>query len=105
MDVPIKHLEEIWTADGKKLGVAKYLHYRLEGVDPELELYATYLEVEDFEYGTEYFVPTDFLAGRNTNQERVSLTTSLQQVLENTWTRRPDFLLHKAGRTEPLPRQ
>jgi hypothetical protein len=105
MNVKINHLEEVWTADGRRLGLAKFLHHRLDSVDPELEYYAAYLEVENLEYGTEYYVPTDFIAGRATPGGRLELTTTLKQVMDNTWSRRPEFVLHGASRSERLPKE
>ena len=101
MDIQIKKLEEVWTADGQKLGLAVHLYHRLEGVDPKLELYEQYLEVENLEIGDNYFVPTEFLR-RDGEGGRLATTVKLRAVLERTWTRQPDFVFSRAGRREEL---
>ncbi|MCI0394894.1 MAG: hypothetical protein L0332_17090 [Chloroflexi bacterium] len=103
MELDIKRLEEVWTADNKKLGLAQSLFHRLGGVDPELGFYDTYLEVENFEYGDDYYVPTDFIKGRDPKTGRVMLSISLQKVMERTWSRLPDFVAHGQARKELLP--
>ena len=64
--------------------------------------YASYLEVESFEYGATYFVPTDFIAPREPESGRVTLTVTLQEVMEHTWFVMPDFILHGEARKETL---
>lgn len=101
MDTPIKKLEEVWTADGRKLGQATTLYHRLEDIDPELELYAQYLEVCNLDIGDNYFVPTDFLR-REGADGRLVTTVNFREVMERTWTRMPDFVFSRAGRKEEL---
>jgi hypothetical protein len=101
MDTPIKKLEEVWTADHQKLGQASHLYHRLENSDPALELYARYLEVCNLEIGDNYFVPMEFLR-RDEGNGRLITTVKLQEVLERTWTRQPDFIFSQAGRREEL---
>lgn len=102
MDFTISKLEEVWTADDKKLGVANAVYHRLEGVNPELKYYASYLHVQNFDYGDDYYIPTDFIDGRDQESGKLSLTKTFQQILENTWTRMPEFILHGNGRIEKL---
>jgi hypothetical protein len=102
MDFVINKLEEIWTADDKKLGVANAIYHRLEGVNSELRYYADYLHVQNFDYGDDYYIPTDFIAGRNEKTGTVTLKKTFQEVLNNTWTRMPEFILHGQGQIEKL---
>lgn len=102
MDFTVNELEEIWTADDKKLGVANAVYHRLEGVNPELGYYATYLHVQNFDYGDDYYIPTDFLKGRDEKTGLLVVQKTFQQILENTWTRMPEFILHGNGRIEKL---
>jgi hypothetical protein len=99
MDTSIAKLEEVWTADGQRLGQAASLYHRLEEVDPELELYGQYLEVCNLEIGDNYFVPMGFLR-RDGAGGRLVTTVKLQEVLERTWTRQPDFVFSGKGRRE-----
>lgn len=102
MDFAIKKLEEVWTADDKKLGVANAIYHRLEGVNAELRYYADYLHVQNFEYGDDYYIPTDFIEGRDETTGQLVLKTTFQKVLEKTWTRMPEFILHGNGQIEKL---
>jgi hypothetical protein len=101
MDTPIKRLEEVWTADGRKLGQTVHLYHRLEGIAPELELYEQYLEVCNLEIGDNYFVPMEFLR-RDGEGGRLVTTVNFREVMERTWTRQPDFVFSGAGRREEL---
>lgn len=51
MELEIKKLDEVWTADSQKLGLAQYLFHRTKEIDPDLQYYASYLEVEDYQFG------------------------------------------------------
>jgi hypothetical protein len=102
MDFVINKLEEIWTADDKKLGEANAIYHRLEGVNPELRYYAHYLHVQNFDYGDDYYIPTDFIKGRDEKTGSVVLEKTFQEVLTNTWTRMPEFILHGNGQIEKL---
>lgn len=102
MELTISKLEEVWTADDKKLGVANAIYHRLEGINPELKYYASYLHVQNFDYGDDYYIPTDFIEGREEETGRLSLNRKFQEVLENTWTRMPEFVLQGNGRIEKL---
>jgi len=102
MDFTINKLEEVWTADDKKLGVANAIYHRLEGVNPELKYYASYLHVQNFDYGDDYYIPTDFIDGRDQKTGKLSLRKTFHEVLENTWTRMPEFVLQGNGLIEKL---
>lgn len=103
MEDSIKRFEEIWTVEGKKLGLAKYLYHRQSEINPKLQLYARYLEVENFEYGDDYYVPTDFIEGRDPESGEISLSVSFDEVMRRTWFRMPDFIAHGDSRREELP--
>lgn len=103
MEPDIKKLEEIWTVDDKKLGLAQNLFHRIDDTNPELQLYATYLKIENFEYGEVFYVPTDFVAVRAAESAKVSLTVSYDEVMQRTWFRMPDFVAHGQDRKVDLP--
>lgn len=102
MDFTVSKLEDIWTADDKKLGVANAIYHRLEGVNPELKYYASYLHVQNFDYGDDYYIATDFINGRDSKSNRLTLKVTFQEVLSNTWTRMPEFILHGNCHVEKL---
>jgi hypothetical protein len=100
----IKFLDEVWTEDGHKLGEVHHIHHRPGEVDPDLLLYETYLEIQDFGLGMTYFVPTEFVQVDGTNG-RVIVNESFREVLSNRWNNRPPFIAGGFARTEELPRR
>lgn len=102
MEQNIKKLEEIWTADKQKLGRAQQLFHRTDDINPSLQLYASYLEIEDYDLGLVYFVPTDFILDRDEASGKIQLNATKKQVMERTWFRMPDFVAHGKARKEPL---
>ena len=62
MELEIKKLDTVWTSDQKKLGLVQNLFHREDEVDPDLLLYATYLEVSNYDYGEIYYVPTEYIS-------------------------------------------
>ena len=103
MDHEIKKFDEVWTADEKKLGLAQKMFHRQNEVNPDLQLYATYLEVDNFEYGEGFYIPTDFITGRDPVTGHLLLTVTTNQVMNHTWFRMPDFVTHKLYDQELLP--
>ena len=101
-DLVFMKLDEVWTADEQKLGLAHHLYHRTDEVNPELEYYASYLEVESFEIGEIYYITTDFVAGRDPDLRRVTLAVDLKTVLKRTWARMPDFIAHNNAEKEAL---
>jgi hypothetical protein len=102
MEHEIKKLDEVWTADGKRLGVARTLFHRQGDADPALKLYRSYLGVTSFDYGDDYYVPTDFIAAYDGDQGRVTLSVTLQKVQEYTWSRLPGFVASGMSQREEL---
>jgi len=102
MNLNIHKLEEVWTADGKKLGLAEKIYHRVKAAEPELELYESYLEIENFELGSSFFVPFDFIRNDEVQTERIELAVTFDDVHRNTWTRMPFFVAHGEAREEAL---
>lgn len=103
MEIDIKKLDEVWTSDDKMLGLAQQMFHRIDEVNPDLRLYASYLEVENFDYGEVFYVPTDFIEERELESGRTLLSVTHSQVMNNTWFRMPDFVAHGQDRKETLP--
>lgn len=99
----IRKQDEVWTADGKKLGTARQLFHRTEGANPELRLYEAYLEVEDFDYGANFYVPTDFITERQAETGHLLLSKKRDEAMELTWFRMPEFVAQGRSRKEALP--
>lgn len=93
---------EVWTKDGIRLGMARRWHYRPEEeINPEDLLFASYLEVENFELGDVFFVPDVYLTHAD-GSDRVVVDATMWQVERRTWTRMPDFAAFGRGRAALL---
>ena len=103
MNARYQKLDEVWTSDGQKLGLAQRLFHRAEDAEPANLLYESYLEVENFELGSTYFVPTDFIEEVEGESEKLMLSKSFSEVQEKTWFRMPIFAARGDGREESLP--
>ena len=99
----IKKHAEIWTKDGQRLGEATHVYHRLEDVNPAELHYAAYLEIFSFEIGEHYFIPTDFIAGYDAANGRLTLSSSRKTIEDRTWHRMPGFIAMGKARKEDLP--
>ncbi len=96
----IRMNDRVVSTDSTYIGRARQLFQRDPAeTDPLLQLYGSYLLVESLEYGDDYFIPTDFIAGHDADGQLV-LKVSMRQVMEATWTREPGFVAH--GRATSL---
>jgi hypothetical protein len=102
MELKINKLDEVWTADGKKLGLAQRLFHRLDDINPDLQLYASYLVVENYEYGEVFYIPTDFIVDSQEESERLTLLVTRDRILQRTWFRMPNFVANDQARKESL---
>ena len=102
MELNINKLDEVWTADEKKLGLAQNIFHRLEDINPDLQLYATYLVVENYEFGEVFYVPTDFISEPQEESQRLILSLTRDQILNRTWFRMPNFVASDQARKESL---
>lgn len=97
----LRKSDEVWTEDGQKLGHPHRLYHRISSIDPALGYYASYLRVMSYDMGDDFYVPTDFIAGRADGQVRLSV--SMKRVLQETWDRLPDFIPQGQASTEEIP--
>lgn len=94
--------DEIYTADDVRLGEARRLYHRDPAeTNPDLLLYGSYLEVENLDYGDDYYIPVDFIAGHD-GEGKLVLRVKMREVLTRTWSREPDFVAHARARVEDL---
>lgn len=103
MESRVKRLAEVWTSDGRKLGLGQRLFHRADGVNTAQLLYGSYLEVENYEFGATYFVPTDFIDDTGTDESEIRLIISFRGIQERTWDRMPSFIARGEGMLESLP--
>lgn len=99
----VKKFAQVWTADNKQIGPVLRLHHRIQDVDPELKLYAIYLEVNSIKMGGTVFVPVDFVADYNAAENKVTLSVPMRTVQRETWDRTPAFIAHHTSEIEELP--
>lgn len=99
----LKKLAKVKTADNVAIGRAQKLFHRLENIDPELQYYATYLEVKDYGFGATYYIPTDFVSDADPEGDLVTLDATFREVQNRTWFRKPTFVARGQARAEALP--
>jgi hypothetical protein len=93
---------DVLAADGEFVGKAFRLHHRPDNIDPELKLYASYLEATNLVMGSNIFIPVDFIADFDRSANRVALTVPGRVVLDETWDREPSFIAAHLAKTEDL---
>ncbi|HEX6385635.1 MAG TPA: hypothetical protein VF177_13270 [Anaerolineae bacterium] len=98
----IKKLDQVYTKDNVHLGKAHCLYHRTTEIRPEWGYYATYVYMVSFQLGDDYYVPTDFIAGRDPHNGHIILTVTEKKVANNTWTRLPDFVARGDASKEEL---
>lgn len=103
MEIEVKSRDEVWTTDEQRLGSARALFHRTKDINPALRLFATYLEVEDLDYGETFYVPTDFIVERQEDGGRITLSKKRDDAMQLTWFRMPDFVARGEYRKEELP--
>jgi hypothetical protein len=103
MELDIHKLDAVWTSDEKRLGLAQHLFHREHDINPDLQLYASYLEVGNYDYGEVYYVPTDFIAGQESHTGNIKLSVSFDHALKRTWFRMPEFVARGEARQQQLP--
>jgi hypothetical protein len=102
-DTIITKETEVWTKDGKSLGNAMHLYHRQEEINPQLQFYATYLEIFSFETGERHYLPTDYLSPSEGENGRLAVSLTLAQVEHKTWNRKPSFIASGKAVREDLP--
>lgn len=98
----LRKYADVYTADNQHIGLALRIRHRTEDINPDLKLYAAYLELTSIELGSKTYIPTDFIADYNPGTNRVSLVVPLKTVADETWNREPQFVASGQGRVEEL---
>lgn len=99
----LKKYAAVVTSDGHAVGTALRLRHRTEDIDPELKLYASYLEVMGVELGNQSYIPTDFISDYDPEQDVVTLAVKFDIVEDETWNRAPTFIARREDTVEELP--
>ncbi|WP_420631237.1 hypothetical protein [Candidatus Leptofilum sp.] len=98
-----KKYDTVVTADDVDLGELLRIHHREEDVNPELRLYASYLEVWSIELGGHIYIPTDYIDEHDAANRIIYITEMLSTVQQETWDRAPSFVAGRQSRKEELP--
>lgn len=100
----LKKHTEVYTADGKRIGVAmRFVHRPILEVDIELKLYRTYLIVQSIRLGGTVFLPTVFIDSYDAGANRLTMSVDGDTIQEETWNREPQFAAVGLGVYEELP--
>ncbi len=102
-ELPFKKYDKVVTADDVPLGELVRLHLRQEDINPELKLYASYLQVWSIDFGGHVYVPTDFIDEYDEAAGIVYLTETKRTVQQETWDRAPAFIAGRKSQRQELP--
>ena len=100
---PYKKYDKVVTADEIVIGDLLRIHHRQEDINPELRLYASYLEVWSVELGVNTYIPTDFIDEYEPAAGTIHLSATMRTVQEETWDRAPAFIAGRKSHREELP--
>jgi len=102
-DMPFKKYDKVVTADDVTLGELMRIHHRQEDINPELQLYGSYLEVWSIDFGGHMYIPTDFIDEYDEAAGIVYLTKTKHTVQQETWDRTPSFIAGRKSQRQELP--
>lgn len=102
-NMQFKKYDKVVTADDVLLGELLRIHHRLEDVNPELRLYASYLEVWSIDLGGHSYIPTDYIDEYDAAARKIYITETMHTVQQETWDRAPSFVAGRHSRKEELP--
>lgn len=101
--LPYKKYDKVVTADDVSLGELVRIHHRQEDINPELRLYASYLEVWSIDFGGHVYIPTDFIGEYDEATNIIYLTETVHTVQQETWDRAPSFIVGRKSQRQELP--
>lgn len=102
-NMSFKKYDKIVAADDIVLGELLRIHHRQEEINPELGLYASYLEVWSIDFGGHVYIPTDFIDEYDEAAGIIYLTETMQTVQQKTWDRAPSFIAGRKSQCQELP--
>lgn len=91
------------TSDGQTLGYVKALYRQPDPsmIDPQLKLFAEYLEVVNLDLADDFYIPKDYVAEKE--QTHLILEMTHEAVMNNTLSRAPQFIAHGQAESIALP--
>lgn len=104
LEAGLRKYATVVTKDEDDVGVALRLHLRpAEDVNPDLKLYASYLEIQTVELGGTAYIPLEYVAMVDPVEQRVMLEATLKTVKDEVWNRKPDFIARGLTTRVELP--
>jgi hypothetical protein len=94
MDFSLTRSDSVYSKDGQMLGSPQFIAHRLEDDEnnnPELRYYPAHVRIVSRSLGTNFHVPTEFFASRDSAEGKVTLSITKHEVL-NYWMRLPKFV-------------
>ncbi|MAT98289.1 MAG: hypothetical protein CL608_14185 [Anaerolineaceae bacterium] len=102
-NMPFRKYDKVVTADDVTIGELVRIHHRQEDINPELRLYASYLEVWSIDFGGHVYVPIDYIDEYDEAAGSVYLTETKHTVQQETWDRAPAFIAGRKSQRQELP--
>ena len=87
------------------MGQAIRLHHRTHDINPEMNLYASYLETFSIQLGGSNFIPTDFIEEVDPVENKIWLSVDFTVFKRETWDRTPTFIAHRTNKIEELSQE
>ncbi len=104
IEAGLRKYATVITKDEDEVGVAMRLQLRpAVDVNPDLKLYASYLEIQSVELGGTAFIPLEYVAMLDPVEQRVMLDATLATVKDQVWNRKPDFVARGLSTRVDLP--
>lgn len=102
MSVTIRYHDKVETADGRSLGVAQRI-YHYDGDDYlEMDGFRHYLKTFDFESGDDFYIPLEYVAGRDDATGTVTLSIKFRVIQTKTFSRAPRAIAYRIAQAEDL---
>ncbi len=104
IEAGLRKYATVVTKDEDDVGLAMRLHLRpSDDVNPDLKLYASYLEIQTIELGGTAFIPMEYVSMVDPIEQRVMLDATLATVKDQVWNRKPDFIARGLNTRVELP--
>ena len=101
-DQKVKKFTNVLTSNDYLLGMAIRIHHRQDEIDPDLKLYAAYLEVSSRDLGTHFYIPAEFIQEYEPSRGQLVLSVPLSIVEDEMWSREPTFIAGNLENIEQL---
>jgi hypothetical protein len=101
-DEKVKKYTNVVTSDDFLLGTALRILLRQDEINPDLKLYAAYLQVNSRDLGTHFYIPTEFIKEYDPAGGKLILSVPLEIVEDELFSREPTFIAGDFEKREEL---